>query len=87
MQTRINAIGIVFRIIEITPETTKVDNGKNSIIVKMSSVDFINCWYRWQMLGEFIQDAFRNIPADQRDFLLKGDSFKTETKVSSKKIK
>lgn len=54
-------------------------NGKCSIkynnktLVVKATIDDINvAWFRWQMKGQFIQDAFHFLSADEREFLQTG---------------
>jgi len=67
--TRINPYGIMFR---ITPSGTKtmVNSGSKSLLIDLPFEEFMQCWYNWQMKGFSIQDAFRLVPSEQREFLM-----------------
>jgi len=67
--TRINPAGIVFR---ITPSGTKtmVNSGSKNLLINLEYHEFMQCWYNWQMKGEFIQNAFPKLPAEEREFLM-----------------
>ena len=45
---------------------------KKSIIVDCPLEEMSTRWYRWQMEGKYVQDAFNNLNADEREFLMTG---------------
>ncbi len=51
---------------------TLVTMGPKQIILDMQIDRVTMCWFNWQMKGQFIQTAFADLPAEQREFLLTG---------------
>lgn len=72
--TRINPRGLRFELIELNPQETVVSlhGTQKSICVRCNIMDLSNRWYRWQLQGKFIQDAFDNLSSDEREFLITG---------------
>lgn len=70
--TRINGMGLLYRIISNDEDTTTITNDKNTITVAFPMQDIMQWWYNWQMKGEPIQVAFEKFTPDEREFLLTG---------------
>ena len=74
MINRINAIGLKF-VLSVHHDgkdtsKTRISQGRKHIIVDCPLEEMSQRWYRWQMEGVYIQDAFRNLSADEREFLM-----------------
>jgi hypothetical protein len=71
MLTRVNSIGHKYFLRSHGDKTEITTNGK-SIIVNIPIEDLNRRWYRWQMKGEYIQQAFNNLSDGEREFLITG---------------
>lgn len=45
-------------------------NNRESITLDMQIETVSQCWYNWTVRGQYIQQAFRELPAEQREFLM-----------------
>lgn len=68
---RENSMGLAYELEDKYGDTLVKMNNKR-MIFNMPIEEMSNRWYRWQMLGEFIQKAFDNCTAEQREFLMTG---------------
>lgn len=82
---RYNAIGQKYTISSYDEDSVKIEHEKDSIIVNVSLDEVNQQWYNWIQKGEYIQKAFHNFSADEREFLMTGltkeqwnDMFKDE---------
>lgn len=74
MIRRVNTQGSTY-IISANPNdlnTTTVSNNGNRIEVRMNFHEFDQAWFNWVMKGQLIQNAFPNLTADQREFMMTG---------------
>ena len=74
--TRQNAMGFTYYIDSICGqpnkcEVTLAQTGKK-LTLECSQEELSQRWYRWQILGHFIQDAFSNLKPAEREFILTG---------------
>ena len=70
--TRVNNIGLKFKLTEESYKETLVTLGNKAYLMKVSLPIFLAAWYQWQMKGMFIQDAFSMLTDDEREFLMTG---------------
>lgn len=66
---------------------TRIRQGPNSIVVDHDFDDVLSRWFKWQMQGSYIQDAFDIFTPDEREFLLTGftpEEFDEATKIEDK---
>jgi hypothetical protein len=68
--TRINSMGLTYHFTRKNDKQTSVVCNRKSIILDMPLEEIAQCYYNWQMRGMHIQNAFPNMPAEQREFLL-----------------
>lgn len=68
---RYNTRGDEYHIIEFK-DTTGVWFKGNGIVVDLKIENFLALWFRWTMKREFIQDVFRMLTPNQREFLITG---------------
>ena len=70
---RISPRGLEFTLTEINANQTLVlDERGNSATINMPIAEMSRKWYKWQMRSLPIQEVFRELSADQREFLLTG---------------
>lgn len=69
---RTNMMGLPYTIEDMPDDTCKITTCKKSIIVKTDSGVISQSWYDWQMRGNYIQNAFPYLSADEREFILTG---------------
>lgn len=71
---RISPKGLEFNITELPEGKLELRlAGTNKLItVTMKLETFSACFYQWQMNGKFIQDAFKDLSAEEREFLITG---------------
>lgn len=69
---RISPRGLEFHLTKISENETRVTTGSKSIIMPINIEEISQCWYNWQMKGLHIQNAFPNMIAEYREFLLTG---------------
>jgi hypothetical protein len=74
MLRRINTQGRTYTLEKEGSEgnRTKVSVGGKSIIVDVPLEEMNQAWYYWTVQGKFVQDAFRSLNADEREFLMTG---------------
>jgi len=70
--TRVNNIGLKFKLTEESHKETLVTLGNKAYLMKIPMPVFLAAWYNWQMKGMFIQDAFHMLNDDEREFLMTG---------------
>jgi hypothetical protein len=70
--TRTNNIGLKFKLTEESRYGTLVTLGNKAMLIKVSLEIFLASWYRWQMRGDKVQEAFSMLSADEREFLMSG---------------
>ena len=68
--TRINSLGHKYMLVRQGPKTLVI-SGTKQVTMDMDIDTMSQCWYYW-LQGEHIQTAFRDLPAEQREFLLTG---------------
>ena len=66
-----NRFGLKFVITEENGKT-RVSYGGNSILLNVNLRVFLKSWYDWRIVGQFVQDAFSYLSADEREFLQTG---------------
>ena len=71
-KVRVNNIGLKYTITEESRYETLVTLGNRAMLMKIAIEIFLVCWYKWQVRGDFIQDAFSMLSDSQREFLLTG---------------
>lgn len=66
-------------------KTSMFTGQEHTMSIPMSGIEFDGCLRRWMVEGFMIQDAFRSLDADQREFIMTGvtpqewdDAFKEE---------
>lgn len=69
---RINPQGFPYKLEKISVTETKVSTRGKSIIVNCPTEEMSQRWFGWAHLGEFVQIAFDNLNADEREFLISG---------------
>lgn len=76
---RQNPMGLRFQLSEYHPSIGKGNQTKIHLVgtEKEITVDhplerISAMWYKWQMGGEMIQDAFKELSPEQREFLMTG---------------
>jgi len=72
---RLNPLNMSYLIYqdETDPENRTILSHKGKkLSVKMPMQELLRCWYDWQMRGLYVQDAFRNLTASEREFILTG---------------
>lgn len=69
---RTNDHGLKFVIIEESLDTISVKLCDKVITINTTMAVFLACWYKWQVKEMFIQDAFPNLNANEREFLMTG---------------
>jgi predicted esterase len=73
MLTRYNPIGLRYTIYaDNDPNKTVISLRGKRIIVNCPLEDVSQRWFYWQMGGQFIQKAFDNLNAEEREFLITG---------------
>jgi hypothetical protein len=71
--TRENPRGLKFTLCEVEGKTRVHCLTVNKTITVNQPLETMNqSWYRWTMRGDFVQDAFRFLNADEREFLMTG---------------
>ncbi len=80
--TRQNSMGLTYSLSEVLTDRSKTNitlvNRRKStdplkrITVDMPIEELSQCWFNWQMGGQFIQTAFRKLNAEEREFLITG---------------
>jgi len=68
---RVSPRGLHFTLYEDFNKT-RVRLGDKYITVDMPLEEMNKCWFNWQMKGQYIQEAFSKLPAEQREFILSG---------------
>jgi hypothetical protein len=68
---RYNGIGMMYMLSE-GDKGTIITNGANSITVDMPIAHVSQAWYNWQHKGVLLQNAFPQLDANQREFILTG---------------
>lgn len=71
-KVRVNNIGLKYTITEESRYETLVTLGSRAMLMKISIEVFLACWYKWQVRGDFIQDAFSMLNDNEREFLMTG---------------
>lgn len=70
--TRINSVGMTYRLTEIDGGTTITCMDLQKTITVEEHIESLDSsWYFW-MNGKFIQEAFPNLSPDEREFLMTG---------------
>ena len=73
---RQNPMGLKFSLLEVLPTKKQTEirlNGtQKKITVDISLERLSAMWYQWQMAGKMIQDAFKDLNNEQREFLITG---------------
>lgn len=69
---RENRSGLKYSLFAENETQTRIVHNKKYIVVDMTIDELSQCWYNWQMRGMTIQLAFKNMPAEYREFLLTG---------------
>lgn len=72
--TRINPIGLEFQLTAAEGKTIAVLQGRKvkTVLLDMTLDRVSQAWYNWQVKGDYIQVAFRDLPSEQREFLISG---------------
>jgi hypothetical protein len=70
--SRINPMGLRFDFFKENEKQTRAVHNKKIVILDMDIETFSQCYYNWQMRSQFIQVAFADLPASQREFLMTG---------------
>jgi hypothetical protein len=67
-------MGLRYTLNDKTPETTEIRLvGTQKRIVVDHPLERVSAmWYKWQMSGEYVQDAFKDLSPEQREFLMTG---------------
>jgi hypothetical protein len=55
-----------------TTNRTRIATKGKSIVVDCPLEEVSSRWFKWIMLGEYIQVAFDNFTSDEREFLMTG---------------
>jgi hypothetical protein len=71
MEIRHNRLGHKFEISAVNETTTEVKLPHHSIKVPMPLLALLSAWDKWQA-GAYVQDAFRGLSADDREFFMTG---------------
>lgn len=64
-------MGLTFHLFPVEGKTKIVYN-KKFIEINMNINELSQCWFNWQMRGQYIQDAFRELSNAEREFILTG---------------
>ena len=72
IKVRVNNIGLKYTITEESRYETLVTLGNRAMLMKVSIEIFLAAWYKWQVRGDFIQDAFSMLNDNEREFLMTG---------------
>lgn len=70
--TRVSPRGLKFTLYKESYKETIIQLGDNAILVKQPIDAILRAWYRWQIQGMLIQDAFTMLDDDEREFILSG---------------
>lgn len=70
--TRVSPRGLKFTLYRSSYKETCIQLGNNAFIVKQPIEILLRAWYKWQILGMFIQDAFSMLDDEEREFILTG---------------
>ena len=69
---RTNRIGMQFYIMELPDARTEIRSQTNKITVNHDVHKIETAWFRWIGHNQYIQDAFKFLTDDEREFLLTG---------------
>lgn len=69
---RDNPQGRRYSLHKISDEKTRIVTGTKAIEVNMSIDNLSARWFLWQMQGKLIQNAFPELSAGEREFLITG---------------
>lgn len=73
--TRINSLGMVYQLTaaeNTTIASLTIGKSRPKVMTLSMTLSEVNqAWYDWQH-GQYIQVAFKNLPAEQREFLMTG---------------
>ena len=71
---RENPVGLNYTLVETSPNQTtiRLTGTQKSLVIDISVERISAMWYQWQMAGKFIQEAFKESSAEQREFLITG---------------
>lgn len=64
-------MGLPYQLADVGDQTI-ISNGKQWITIPMQIDEVSRRWYKWQMNGELIQNAFPELTPDQREFIMTG---------------
>lgn len=70
--TRNNSQGVVYSLESVGEKTTITRTGGKSLVVDADLESLNQSWYNWQMGGQYIQNAFPQLTAEEREFILSG---------------
>jgi hypothetical protein len=62
----------MFHIEAMSEKSTLIRCNDKQMIVDVPIEDINQAWYNWQIQGQFVQDAFKFLGADEREFLMTG---------------
>ena len=71
---RKNTVGRTYTL-SATPDnktSTEIATDGKKITVNMDIDEVSQCWFNWQMRGQFVQQAFSKFTASEREFLISG---------------
>lgn len=71
---RENRLGMKYLIREVSHKEVVIQlrGSEKAILVKAPMQVILAAWYKWQILDQFLQDAFAFLNEDEREFLLTG---------------
>ncbi len=73
---RVNRQGHQFKLTEVfgEPDRVQIKLGDKMMIVHATIKEMDRAWYKWQIKGDFAQDAFHFLTPEAREFLISGIS-------------
>lgn len=71
---RENRLGMKYLIREVSHKEVVIQlkGTEKAIVVKVPTQVVLAAWYKWQILDQYIQDAFAFLNEDEREFILSG---------------
>jgi hypothetical protein len=71
---RENRLGIKYLIREVSYKeiVVQIKGTEKAMLIKVPMQQFLAGWFKWQINGDFIQDAFHFLNEDEREFILTG---------------